>query len=347
MKPGRRRLLIPGLLVALLVVVAVAAGVRRADAEPTPSTKPVPVVPSTRVSVIDDPRITESSGLAASQTHPGIVYTVNDSGHEPKVFAVDVASGRVVGVTSVSGVNWMDTEAMGIRRGKVWVADLGNNEFTRTDQALYAFDEPGPGNHRVRATRYPISLQGPPADVESIAMVPGRIDLYVKGWPAGYALQLIGPLSTEQPNVARKTQRPTPPFTTDATVTPDGRYVLLRNSAEVEVHDAASWRVVHRDAIPVMATGETITVEPSGRSYLIGREGADSPLVRVAFDPSTWAGRPIPRIDVRAQTKDQEPVGLFIWEHRKALAGVAVLVVLGTLGLLVAWRRARRRRRAK
>jgi hypothetical protein len=342
MKPGRRRLLIPCLLVALLVVVVVAAGVRRADADAAP----VPVVPSQRVSVIHDPRITESSGLAASLVHPGLAYTVNDSGHTAQVFAIDIASGRVVGVTSVVGVSWKDTEAMALQNGKLWVADVGNNEFNRTDQALYEFDEPGPGDHRISPTRYPVVLEGPQANVESIAFLPGRIDLDVKGWPAGYALALTGQLRTDEPNVAHKTSRTTPVFATDATVTRDGRYVLIRNSAEVEVHDAASWQVVHRDAIPVMSTGETITLEPSDRSYLIGSEGSDSPLVRVAFDPSTWPGKPVPWIDVRAQTQDQKPVGLFIWEHRKALAAAAVLSVLGTLSLLVAWSRARRRRRA-
>jgi hypothetical protein len=342
MKPGRRRLLIPGLLVGLLVVVAVAAGVRRADATSTP----VPVVPNTRVSVIDDPRITESSGLAASQAHPGIAYTVNDSGHQPRVFAVDIASGRVVGVTSVSGVQWRDTEAMALEDGKLWVADVGNNELNRTDQALYEFDEPGPGNHSVSATRYPVVLEEPPPDLESMAILPSRIDLYVKGWPAGYALQLARQLRTDGPNIAHKTQRLTPAFCSDATTTPDDRYVLVRNSAMVEVHDAASWRVVHRDAIPVMSRGESITVEPSGRSYLIGSEGDGSPLVRIAFDPSAWAGQPIPEIDVRTQTNAQEPVGLFVWEHRRALVVAALLLVLGTLGLLVAGLRARRRRQA-
>ena len=72
MKPGRRRLLIPGLLAALLMIVAVAAAMRWADAETTP----LPIVPHAQVSVMSDPRIVESSGLAASKTHPGIVYTM-------------------------------------------------------------------------------------------------------------------------------------------------------------------------------------------------------------------------------------------------------------------------------
>src|SRR5581483_4478856 len=43
---------------------------------------------ATRKCTITDPRIDESSGLAASRRHPGIVYTFNDSGGSPRVFAL-------------------------------------------------------------------------------------------------------------------------------------------------------------------------------------------------------------------------------------------------------------------
>jgi hypothetical protein len=329
-------------LVALLVVVAVAAGVRRADARPAP----VPVVPATKVSVINDPRITESSGLAASRAHPGIAYTVNDSGHSPQVFAIDINSGNVVGVTTVSGVHWQDTEAMGLANGKLWVGDVGNNELNRKDAALYELDEPGFGDHRVRATRFPVTLKGMPADVESMAILPsGRIDLYVKGWPAGYALELnAAQLRPDRQNVAPTTNRAAPMFASDATVTPDGRYVLIRNSVMVEVHDAATWQVVHRDAIPVQDRGETITMEPSGDSYLIGSEGEDSPLLRVAFNPSSWGNGAIPVIDSRTQAEAQEPVRLFLWDHQRAIVVIAGLSVLALGGLAVRMVRRRARR---
>ena len=40
---------------------------------------------------IRDPRITESSGLAASRLHPGIYWTHNDSDDGPYLYAVDSA----------------------------------------------------------------------------------------------------------------------------------------------------------------------------------------------------------------------------------------------------------------
>ena len=39
--------------------------------------------------LIKDSRITESSGLAASLLHPGVLWTHNDSGNPPRIYAID------------------------------------------------------------------------------------------------------------------------------------------------------------------------------------------------------------------------------------------------------------------
>ena len=120
MTPRFRRLLIPGLLVALLVVVLVAAISGRAD-----GAEPGQPVDSTVVSRIDDVRITESSGLAVSTKHEDLAYTINDSGSAATVFAIRVSTGDVVGTTTVRHptFNWLDTEALALRDGTLWVAD--------------------------------------------------------------------------------------------------------------------------------------------------------------------------------------------------------------------------------
>ena len=341
MSSRRRRLLIPGLLVALLVVVMVASALRRAEAGPSP----LPVVPHKQVSVIDDPRVTESSGLAASLTPPGLVYTVNDSGDQSRIFALDVDSGKVVGVTTVTNANWVDAEALALWGGKVWVADVGNNSLSRKDRALYLFDEPGPGNHRLEATRYPIEFKGIDIDVEAMSIVGGRVDFYSKSWPVSYALPLTGPLKADEPNVVvvRQTARTAPMYATDATATPDGRYVLVRGPVSVEVHDAKTWALVNADVIPVLNLGETITVEHTGRSYLIGSEGADSPLVRVAFNPATFTGPPPKPIDAAVQLEAQRPWQAKIWALREELA-VGLALGVGLLGATLVWWLVRRRR---
>jgi hypothetical protein len=336
-------------LAALLMIVAVAAAVRWAD----PETTPLPIVPHTEVSVMSDPRIVESSGLAASQAHPGLVYTVNDSGDVARVFVVDIASGAVVGVTTVKNATWNDAEAMALWGGKLWIADIGANRGVSGGRALYAFDEPGAGNHEVTADRYPITLDVGAAGIESaaveteaIAIVPGRVYLFSKGWPNGRAFRVIGRLTTSGSNVARVTNRLAPAWTTDATATPDGRYVLLHGIVQVDVRDARTWQLVHTDVIPMLKQGETIAAEASGRAYLIGSEGTDSPLVRIAFNPAMFTSPP-PSIDPKDQIRAQHPVKAVLWEHRVwgRLVRAAPFVLAGLVLVAAAWWAKRWRRR--
>jgi hypothetical protein len=340
MNPGRRRLLIPGLLVVLLIIVAAVGYARRADAE----TKPVPVAPSTQVSVISDPRVTESSGLAASTAHPGLAYTINDSGDSPRVFAVDIASGKVVGETDVDGVTWRDTEAMALWGGMVWVADLGTNGRTRTDQAVYVFPEPGEGNHHVRARRFPVTFAAKHVEIESMAILPRRIDFYSKGWPGGVAYTVAAPLKRDAQNIAYRTPRKAPAWTTDATASRDGRLVLVRGVVVVEVRDAKTWKLRYSDAIPMLKQGETITLEASGKSYLIGSEGKDSPLVRIPFHPDR-VDRSGQKLDSSEQFEAQHPVSSAIWEHQWTLVRAAIFSLAGLVAVVFAWRRLRRRRK--
>jgi len=348
MNPGRRRLLIPGLLAALLVIVVVVSVARRAEAQPaTPmgtQAEPTPVTPSTKVSELTDPRITESSGLAASRKYPGIAYTFNDSGHAPRVYAVDTATGKTVGVTTVEGVVWKDAEAMALWGGMLWIADIGTNLQKRTDQALYGFPEPGRGNHRVPATRFPLTFAGGKAEFEAMAIVPGRVDFYSKGWPGGFVYSVKTPLKKDAENVVVRTRRLTPAWTTDATTTANGKIVLVRGLVVVEVRDAETWALRYSDVIPVLQQGESITMEASGRSYLIGSEGKNSPLLRIAFDPNRVDAQAKP-LDSNAQYKDQHPVRAVFWQHQWAWVRGGVFGLVGLIAALLAWRRVRRRRK--
>ncbi len=63
---------------------------------------------------LKDPRITESSGLAASRAHPGVYWTHNDQ-DEPRVFAVDSRTGETVATVTLRGVGKpRDMEAVSV-----------------------------------------------------------------------------------------------------------------------------------------------------------------------------------------------------------------------------------------
>src|ERR1700754_1858165 len=79
---------------------------------------------------LSDPRITESSGLAVSPRHPGILYTHNDSGGSNVIYAIG-PDGRTRASLTLSGARNRDWEAISIGRdgagSAIFVADIGDN----------------------------------------------------------------------------------------------------------------------------------------------------------------------------------------------------------------------------
>lgn len=330
MNPRHRRLLIPGLLIALLVVVLVGSVVRQADgAEAGPEV----------VSRISDSRITESSGLALSVKHDDLAYTINDSGNAPIVFAIKISTGAVVGTTTITGSTPSDIEAIAIdSKGELWVGDTGDNDAERTDIALYAMPEPGPGEHSVAATRYPLAYPDGPADVETLLIDPrtGAKSVVTKGLLAGEVLTLPAKLSTDQPNQVGATGRDMPGRVTDGVMSADGRYALLRTNNDVHLYDAKTWKALRSDATPPLEQGESIAIERSQRSYLIGTEGENSPLIRMpltleaAANPATPTATAEPATPAAADSKSADGGGLGgrVWLLAIGVALVATIAVI-------------------
>lgn len=280
MNPRYRRLLIPGLLLTLLVVVLVSSLARRADsAEPS----------STPASRISDPRITESSGLALSREQDDLGYTINDSGNEPIVYAIRISTGAVVGTTRIEGGDLLDTEAIAIDPdGTLWVADTGDNLSRRNDAALYALPEPGVGSRYVTAKRYPITYDSGPVDVEALLINPrtGVKLLASKEVLGGRVFSLDTDLVAGRTNTAKAVDgASTPLLVTDGAFTTDGSNVVLRTYTATAVYDPASWELVGSQDLPRQQQGESMAMEPSGDSLLIGSEGVDSALLRVRLAP--------------------------------------------------------------
>jgi hypothetical protein len=284
MNPRHRRLLIPGLLTVLIVVVLLTSLAR--------SAKGATVAPGAAgqvVSTIGDPRIAESSGLILSMDHTDLAYTVNDSGNAPIVFAIRVSTGKTVGATTIRGGTLVDTEALSIdSHGTLWIADTGDNAGRRTDSALYSLPEPGEGSHTVTATRYPVSYADRPHNVEALLINPvtGAKFLASKGAPGGKFFELPTSLSTSSPNIAKLTATIVPAVVTDGAFTPDGRHAVLRTYGSMSVYDASDWKLLRGVELPKQEQGETIAVEAAGDSVLIGSEGKNSQLVRVPLDTS-------------------------------------------------------------
>ena len=283
MNPRHRRLLIPGLLIVLLVVVLIGSVTGRSDGATAQ-----PEV----VSTLSDGRINESSGLVISPDDPDRAYTINDSGGAPVVYAVSVSTGRTLGAATVDA-DLVDTEALSIDRdGTLWIADTGDNNSKRDDVALYSLPEVANGSTTVSARRFAITYPGGPLDVEALAIDPtsGAKFLISKGLFGGTVFSLPDGLREDQPNEAETLAGDIPGLVTDASFTPDGRFVVARDYTEAYVLDPVTWEIVTSFDLPPVDQGETLAVEAGGRSFLIGSEGTASPLIRVPFTPPAADG---------------------------------------------------------
>jgi len=95
--------------------------------------------------IIRDPRIIESSGIALSRWNDAVLWTHNDSGDIPRLFAMDTA-GHLLAEYRVAGaqaVDWEDiSAARSDRRGLLLIADTGDNRRERSEYQLYLVEEP-------------------------------------------------------------------------------------------------------------------------------------------------------------------------------------------------------------
>src|SRR5690348_8334953 len=92
--------------------------------------------------------LVENSAAAMSMTQQGIFFTINDSGNEPLLFALDTTN-RDRGVWRVTNATNSDWEAAsigpcspGAAAWCVYIGDTGDNEATHRSRKIYRAAEP-------------------------------------------------------------------------------------------------------------------------------------------------------------------------------------------------------------
>ncbi len=94
---------------------------------------------------IENPEIDESSGLAASRRDPDVLWTFNDSGGKPVIFAMGT-DGKDLGSFRIEGAKNRDWEDMAAFRREgapyLLIADVGDNRGTWDYVTLYVVREP-------------------------------------------------------------------------------------------------------------------------------------------------------------------------------------------------------------
>lgn len=346
MATGARVWLAAVLLGAPALTGAASLPVQHAETPPEQTPEDVRVPEGTETAfTLTDPRITESSGLAASVRHEGVYWTHNDSGpdHTPDLHAVDergatVATVRLVG-DGVQARDW-EAVAMGVDeegRPAIHVADIGDNfQGGWPDVRVYRIPEPRDlVDQTITATTFTLSYADGGRDAEGLLIDPRDNRMYVVS--KEIAGGLYAAPERPDPGTTNTLTRvgPAPLFATDAAFAPDGSSYAVRTYWNVTVYDASDGvpgRRVATLGLPDSDQGESLTYTRDGTALLVGTEGADSPVWRVPLADVDLQTTPEPEPSPSAAPPEAvEPVGaapLILGG-----AGVAAAVVLAIVWL--------------
>ncbi|WP_190124971.1 WD40 repeat domain-containing protein [Streptomyces inusitatus] len=290
---------------------------------------------------VEDSRITESSGLAASRAHPGVYWTHNDQ-DEPRVFAVDSRTGRTVATVTLTGVGKpRDMEAISVGPdGRVYVGDIGDNlDGSWQHVWIYAFPEPKTlGNATVRATQYTVKYEDGPRNAEAMMVHPttGRAYIASKNEDGGRLYEGPARLTASGTNTFRRIGEV--PWVTDGAFSPDGKELVLRSyfSARGYVWEKGRLGPDHRVRAPIQRQSESVTYTADGDALMFGSEGAGSEVERVAIEKSGGGDSPARTAGPSGGAQDEEEGG-----DRKTTYGV--LVLAGAVALFLGFKRLTRR----
>ncbi len=290
-RPRRARPL-PGLATALAGVGGAAALL----ATPAPDWRP---------GTLQDPFLSEASGLAASTRTPGLYWAVNDSGNHPELFALG-QDGRAIARLPVTGAGNRDWEALasgacpdGQGGGCLIIADIGDNARGRPTVDFLILREPQPGAAQAPVwRRVTVRLPDGPVNAEAIWYDGQTLTLIEKtGRDARaeptrlYRLDLAAsplpdrmePAGTLQPldEAGTRANR-----ITDAVRAPDGRLFVRTYGSVLEAlppgtdgQSATGWqlRTLVTDRLD---QAETLAAAPDQPALITTSEGIGAPILR-------------------------------------------------------------------
>ncbi len=239
--------------------------------------------------------LVELSGLVASRSQPGVFFAHNDSGDTARFFAISIA-GQVLQtfeLGNATAVDWEDIALGPCGTGTcLYLGDIGDNGFVRTDYAVYQVTEPHvtSGTATVGWERYPFEYPaGAKHNAESMFMnaQTGRLYVVTKN-PSAVSEVYRFPLPMDSTRTAtlEKVATLTIPGTTDqpltaADVNVCGTGVLMRMYNRLVEYrlppgETNFERIFSVDPVTVPFAnepqGEAVAYGPDGRTYFTSSE---------------------------------------------------------------------------
>lgn len=198
--------------------------------------------------VVEDERLTEVSGIVASQQHTGSLWVHNDSGHEPIIYLLN-RQGQTQASYAFRGVAQQDWEDMALGPGPdpgkayLYLADIGDNARQRTVYNIVRCPEPdmNPVANAAQALddvdiirfRYPEASH----DAEALMVDPITRDIYLITkdrdrsmlYRLPYQLQYDEVLVAEKVGQVKHDSKTMLDAITAAAISTDGQEVLIKS----------------------------------------------------------------------------------------------------------------------
>ncbi|MDQ3800692.1 MAG: hypothetical protein M3384_14695 [Acidobacteriota bacterium] len=266
------------------------------------------------VGTIDSKEISESSGLANSPCQPDVLWTHNDSGNDPLIFALD-KTGKKLATFRVSGAKNTDWEDIAIRRETsgagecfLYIGEIGNNARARGEFIIYKVREPQVTGATDSSKKNPLSTEAAEAikfdypdfrhDAETLMVHPATGDIYVlskrmSGASAVYKLK-AGADSGKTNTLEKITDFTVPAIPngllTGGSISPDGtRVVVCDYFAAYEMvlpkqaknFDEIWKQKPQKIELGKRAQGEAVAYAADGKAIYATSEEKDSPLIEV------------------------------------------------------------------
>lgn len=273
---------------------------------------------------VASPIVTEASGLAVSRRDPTLLWTHNDSGGEPVLYALgtDGHARGAVRLTGVRNYDWEDIASFELD-GRAWllVAETGNNNADDHDCALFIIAEPDPATLSPDreltapvAWRIPVTYPGGPRDCESVAVDARARLVYLiskrTAPPVVYTLPLGAPTGATPaarpivdlanlPAPTGPTARIEAPWgryrawPVGLDISADGRRAVVLTYGEAYVYDRSAsetWAQAFArppQKLPAhnLPQAEAVCFSPDARALYITTEGKSPPLLRYRLQP--------------------------------------------------------------
>ena len=269
---------------------------RSAPGEPTDSMG-APPSDVRRIAVNARPALVENSGVTMSPGQPDIIFTINDSGNEPIVYALDT-TGADRGAWRIRDAMNVDWEAIssgpcrgsGVQAGRdarrrcLYIGDVGDNDAIRSTLTLYRVAAPvaraAGATASLAAEVLRVRLEGGAHDIEAMYVAldatvyliskraartrsgqlrPAQVfAIQSSAWATGSTVaRRIDSLPIVPGSVPFRT-------VTDASLSADGRYLAVRTYFQVYVFAAVPRTGRLRSSVPPAICDVASLDEPQG-----------------------------------------------------------------------------------